>query len=142
MLIGLVVLVLGRPLFLPDSWGMYGRYRADSVDEHRQLPLKHGGDAACASCHTEQVELHENGAHRAVRCELCHAPVATHASGGEKLADMVIHRDAELCVRCHRELEARPEGFPQVQPRRHVEENGSEFTPAACFDCHDPHSPL
>ena len=32
--------------------------------------------------------------------------------------------------------------FPQIEPGQHLEEMGGEPGPRACFDCHEPHSPL
>lgn len=144
LLVVVVALVLGRSLFVPPTWGESGRYRGDSPREHAAKTPRHGGDNACEMCHPEQVEVHNEGVHNAVRCELCHAPVANHVDleEGEKLADMPVRRDRDLCENCHAYLSARPADFPQVESKRHVIDNGGEFTADACFDCHDPHSPL
>ena len=136
-----VALVLGRGLFVPDSWGEYGWYRGDSVNDHRARPVRHGGDAACAPCHEEQLDLRNAGSHATVRCELCHAPVVEHVVDGEVVAEMPIAPSLELCSRCHRQLNARPADFPQVNVRQHVEEMESEFGDNVCIECHDPHSP-
>lgn len=144
LLVVIVALVLGRSLFVPPTWGESGWYRGASPREHRAQPVRHGGDAACEMCHSEQVEVHIDGVHHAVRCELCHAPAAVHVDleEGEKLADMPMRRSRDLCENCHAYLAARPAGFPQIDAKRHVIDNGGELTPDACFDCHDPHSPL
>jgi hypothetical protein len=142
LVIGIVVLVLGRSLFLPDTWGEYGFYRGASAEEYSNLPVMHHGNASCRPCHEENVQTLADGVHHNLRCELCHAPLTTHVTGEEVTAEMPVRKSADLCLLCHRKLEARPADFPQIQARQHVEENGGEYGPEACFDCHDPHSPF
>jgi hypothetical protein len=138
-----VTLLLGRSLFVPETWGEYGWYRGAAVDDHRAKPVRHLGDEACAMCHDTEFEEHAAGVHAPVRCELCHGPATAHVNleEGEKIADMPVRRTRELCETCHRMLAARADGFPQVEVREHLAENGGELTPDACFECHDPHSP-
>ena len=137
-------LILSRSFFVPETWGEYGWYRGAAVDDHRAKPVRHLGDETCAMCHDTEREEHTAGVHAAVRCELCHGPVTTHVDleEGEKIAEMPIRRTRELCELCHRQLTARASGFPQVDVREHLAENGGELTPDACFECHDPHSPF
>ncbi len=141
LVLGIVAIVLGRSLFVPPSWGIYGWYRADNVEEQRQHPVVHGGDASCKSCHEEALAKHQSGPHQVVRCEACHAPLAIHVAQDKKAADMPTSRSRDVCLRCHRQLEARPDDFPQVQPRQHVDENGGEWSEEACLDCHEAHQP-
>lgn len=142
LLLALIVLVLGRSLFVPDTWGQFGWYRGASVEEYRGLPARHGGDASCESCHDSEFADHAASGHSVVNCELCHAPLSAHIADDDKIADMPVLESNELCLRCHHLLRARPADFPQVQPRQHVIEQGGEYSPDACFDCHEPHSPL
>ena len=144
LLVVLIVMVLGRSLFVPDTWGEFGPYRGAAVAEHRDKPIRHGGNDSCAMCHDVESADHIAGAHATVKCELCHGPVAAHVDleEGELLAEMPIRRSRDLCELCHRRLEARPSDFPQVNVREHVIENGGELTDDACFACHDPHSPF
>lgn len=144
LLVVLVAMVLGRSLFVPDTWGEFGPYRGAAVAEHRDKQIRHGGNESCAMCHDVEYADHSQGVHASVQCELCHAPVALHVDveEGELLAEMSVRRSRELCELCHRRLEARPSGFPQVNVREHVLENGGELTDDACFACHEPHSPF
>ncbi len=142
LLVLVVALLLGRSFFVPDTFGQYGHYRGASVAEFRALPVRHGGDTSCQECHADQFATHAAGGHHSVHCESCHAPLAVHVAGGARVADMPIRRSADLCLGCHRRLEARPATFPQIQPREHLQEQDAEFTPDVCFDCHDPHAPL
>lgn len=141
LVVVIVALFLGRSLFVPPSFGEYGPYRATSVVEHRGLPVRHGGDAACGDCH-EQSETKAAGGHATVACESCHGPLAGHVADGELVAPMPVPETVEKCLLCHRRLAARPDDFPQVDPTAHVEEMGGEPGERACFDCHDPHAPL
>ena len=63
LVIVLIVLVLSRGLFVPKSWGQYGWYRGDAVEEHREKPVVHGGDQSCRECHEDQYDLREEGGH-------------------------------------------------------------------------------
>jgi hypothetical protein len=145
MLLAVVAaLFLGRSMFVPKTWGEYGRYRGAAVEELRNRQIRHLGDDSCAMCHEAEYAEHAAGVHEPVRCELCHGPAALHADPeqGEKIADMPVRRSRELCELCHRELAARPAGFAQVDVREHVTDMGGDLTADACFDCHDPHSPI
>jgi len=145
LLIAVVVtLILSRSLFVPETWGEYGWYRGAAVDEHRARQVRHLGDETCAMCHEAEFDVHAEGAHASVRCELCHGPVTLHADleEGEKIAEMPVRRTRELCELCHRELAARAEGFPQIDVRDHLAEFDVALAPDACFECHDPHSPF
>ena len=54
----IVTLVLGRSLFVPESWGEHGWYRGDAVTEHRNRPIRILGDESCAMCHDIEAEAH------------------------------------------------------------------------------------
>ena len=43
-----VVFVLVRHFAIPESYGMHGAYRFDSVAEHSAKPPHHGAPGACA----------------------------------------------------------------------------------------------
>jgi len=138
LLVAVVMFVLGRSFLVPRSYGEHGPYRFDNVAEQASVRApRHGGAAACGACHAERLAKVQAGAHRAVSCEVCHAPLSVHASGGEKRAPMPVDRSAAPCARCHRKIDGRPAAFPQIVLAQH--QDGVEKTP--CLDCHDPHSP-
>lgn len=142
LLVALIVaLVLGRSLFVPDTWGEHGWYRAAAVDDHRAHAVRHAGDAACGECHDDVLATHDGGVHVTVRCELCHSVMSSHVVDGEVVAEMPKTDSVELCARCHRHLNARPAGFPQVNPRQHLADMDVDMEPNVCVVCHDPHSP-
>lgn len=133
--------VLARSAMQPATYGLYGRYRGANVQIQRDKPMVHGAPGACAPCHQDQQAAHDGGVHKTVTCESCHAPLTTHVKDGEVIAEMPIEKDAALCLRCHRKLDARPSGFPQIEVNKHMQDLGMEFTPDVCFACHLPHQP-
>jgi hypothetical protein len=137
-----LAIILGRAAFVPDSWGQTGWYRHDNVAQQMAKPVRHGGDNSCKGCHEEQFAAHEEGSHAPVRCEVCHGPVTIHAAANKKIAEMPRNRSKGWCLTCHRQLEARPDSFPQIQPRQHVEDNGGDWGEEVCLECHGPHAPL
>jgi hypothetical protein len=142
LIAGVILLVLGRALFVPDTWGQYGAYRGAALEQHHGLAPRHGGNAACLECHEDECAEVAQGVHAPLACEGCHAPLSTHVEGGDLVAEMPVRRSAELCLRCHERLEARPAGHPQIHPAQHLEEQGGEPGPESCFGCHEAHSPL
>jgi hypothetical protein len=144
LLVAIVVIVLGRTLLVPKSYGMYGAYRYDNVAEQAKARTpQHGGAAACAGCHDDRVKALAQGVHGGVSCEVCHGPVARHVNEGAVIAEMRADRSFTLCSRCHRKVEGRPGAFPQVVLEQHVREQGatSRLEGKVCLECHDPHSP-
>lgn len=142
----LVAIFIGRIILIKTtlpSFGLYGHYRGDSVAENAALKIRHGGDEACGECHDGIKAEHDGGAHLSVPCEDCHDALASHVRDGEKVADMPrVKSVLKLCGRCHRELDARPEDFPQVNIKTHpVEQGAEEASDEVCFDCHSPHDP-
>ena len=135
----LSAVAVGRALVVPRSYGLHGPYRYDNVAEQASVraPL-HGGAAACAACHGPRAAAVAKGAHRAVSCEVCHAALGTHVRDGQPVAAMRIDRSHAQCARCHRKIDGRPAGFPQIVLEQHVP-GGARG--AVCLECHDPHSP-
>jgi hypothetical protein len=139
LLLAIVVIMVGRTLLIPKSYGLYGPYRFDNVAEQASVraPL-HGGAKACAECHDDKAKAHSGGAHKNVSCEICHGPLGRHVKDGDVVAKMSVDRSFTLCARCHRKILGRPEKFPQVVLSQHVQ---SPLEGKVCLECHDPHSP-
>ena len=144
LLVVVTAVVLGRGLLIPRSYGLYGPYRHANVAEQAsaRTPL-HAGAAACAECHDERSAALAKGAHRAVSCEVCHAPLGSHVRGGDLVAEMHVDRSFTLCARCHRRIDGRPAAFPQVVLEQHVADQhaAGPLGGKICLECHDPHSP-
>jgi predicted CXXCH cytochrome family protein len=133
-IVALVVIYFVARLFLiPPTFGLWGHYRAQSVIQNAELPLRYAGSEACADCHSDVVSLKQTGYHRGVACETCHSAAFTHTQDPEKLKPQIV-RARTLCLRCHEYLSSRPTGFPQVVSDSH---NPLKL----CIACHQPHDP-
>ncbi len=121
-----------RSLLVPKTFGQYGHYRGDALEETRQRAVSFAGRAACAECHDAVLEVKKTGKHAMVGCEACHGPLAKHAE--DPSLKPTRPNTATLCARCHEKNSAKPQGFPQVVTKDHN-------TGMACGDCHQPHQP-
>jgi predicted CXXCH cytochrome family protein len=129
---GGLLFVVVRAQMVPDDFGKFGHYRAGAIDDERAGAPVHAGQAACAECHTDVVELRARARHAAVSCEACHGALASHASG--EVAKPPRPNGRELCVRCHAAKTGKPRQYPTVSIKEHAGEE-------ACVTCHTPHSP-
>lgn len=128
---GTLMFLIAQAVLVPADFGEVGHYRTGALAANRDRPLAHAGEQACVDCHADVTETRAANEHRAVRCEACHGPLASHAAGEAKAARP---EATPLCVRCHGQNAARPAGFPQVNVKEHA---GSE----TCVSCHTPHAP-
>lgn len=136
VIFGLLItgLVIARQLLVPESFGRYGHYRADAVDEVATLPLAYAGYQACIECHSDVAEKRAGSNHRTVACETCHGPALQHVEAPDEFTPTA-PRDRDFCPLCHGFNASRPSGFPQVIAERH-------HPGKVCKSCHDPHAPL
>ena len=130
--IGTLLFVVVRAQMVPDDFGRYGHYRAGAIDDERARTPVHAGQAACAGCHPDVVELRAKARHAAVSCEACHGALASHASG--EVVKPPRPDGRELCIRCHAAKTGKPRQYPTVSAKEHA---GDE----ACITCHTPHNP-
>jgi hypothetical protein len=133
LLAGLILFVVLRSAFLPKSFGKYGHYRGDALAEITARPITYAGHQVCEGCHPDVADTKAHGVHAPVHCEACHGPLAKHADDPTSLRPQKPDV-ARLCVRCHSENIAKPQGFPQVDVKEH---SGSQL----CDTCHQPHNP-
>ncbi len=153
----LVVLVVGlcimggsgllvKGLLVPKSFGVYGPYRADAIQEETELPIRHGTNVSCYSCHTYEAKNHRKGLHKTISCEFCHGPYADHVGDNKKTGTLPVKTGKEittLCLRCHNtEIKARSEqviktvAMPDHLKNQHVKLSHD------CNQCHYVHAPL
>jgi len=153
----LVVLVAGlcimaggsfllKGLLVPESFGMYGSYRGDAIQEEAVKPIRHGTNTSCYSCHGYEAKIHSTGLHKTISCEFCHGPYADHVAGNKKIGSLPVKNGEEittLCLRCHNtEIKARSEqviktvAMPDHLKSQHVK------TSHTCNQCHHVHAPL
>lgn len=143
--------VVGRQFLIPKSFGENGHYRADSLRDYMELPVRHGGRESCFACHKkDDFASYPTGKHQTVSCEVCHGPVSLHAKDKEKIA-AAPHKKGEatyaMCMNCHQVMPSRPAAHKQIDAKAHLEKQevplkNGEVPPRSCFKCHDPHDPL
>ena len=123
-----------RALFVPKSFGVYGHYRADAIDDVKNLPISYAGTKACGDCHEDETKVKAQGFHRTVACEVCHGPAAAHIEDPGTVKPSA-PRERGLCPLCHNYSPSRPTGFPQILTSQH---NPGK----PCMTCHKPHDPI
>ncbi len=139
VMVVLAVAFLARGFLVPRSYGMYGPYRYDNVREQMNVRRPaHAGPAACEQCHPDEATARKAGVHRNVSCEVCHGPFAAHVKEDGSVVTPTVDRSYTLCARCHRKVDGRPAGFPQVVLEEHV---SGPVEGKVCLGCHNPHSP-
>ncbi len=134
IIMAIATLLIARMLLLPKTFGKYGHYRAEAVDDVAALEIAFAGYQACYDCHDDVYETKQKSNHQGVSCEACHGPAAQHIEApDEYIPDAP--RERGLCILCHGYNRSRPTGFPQIIPELH---NPGQ----ACMSCHEPHNPL
>ncbi len=150
IVLGLVVIAVvggvGKYLLTPKSFGTYGHYRADTIEEEANREIRIWTNASCLSCHTHEAKIHLNGRHKTISCEFCHGPYADHIKDGKKVGTLPVKRNEDirvLCLRCHnRAIQARPkEVIKTVVMPEHLESQKVKET-HICNQCHHQHAPL
>jgi hypothetical protein len=145
----LVAGVLGiglRALLIPDSFGRYGHYRADAIQDEMNREIRNGTNASCMACHPYIKEMHFSGVHKTVSCEFCHGPVADHIQYDKVIAKLPKKQGGEiraLCLRCHNQIiRARPkESIKMVSMPDHLQKKHVNLE-HNCDQCHNVHAPL
>lgn len=139
---GLVV----KQFLIPDSFGRYGHFRADAIDEAAALPVRHGTNQSCFKCHPYEAGIHKAGLHRTISCEFCHGTYGDHVAGNRKIGTLPVKKDQDityLCLRCHNtEIKARAEAvIKTVAMPAHLADQKVKVT-HTCNQCHHVHAPL
>ncbi|MHB1126166.1 MAG: hypothetical protein ACYC2T_04295 [Bacillota bacterium] len=132
----LVAFALAQQTFVPKSFGEYGYYRGDSVNEWAELPVTYSaGSNTCKACHQDQGAILTQGEHGKINCESCHGPAGKHAENPNKENRPVIEVTREYCGACHNQVVGRSEqNIRQVN----LEEHNAGLV---CSLCHMPHNP-
>ena len=146
LLLFAVVGGVGKYLLTPESFGKYGHYRADSIEEEANRDIRHWTNASCFSCHEYEADIHLKGRHKTISCEFCHGTYADHIKDGKKVGTLPVKRGEEirvLCLRCHNKaIQARPEEvIKTVVMPEHLESQKVKVT-HLCNQCHNVHAPL
>ncbi len=138
--------LLLKEFLTPDSFGVYGYYRADAIAEEADQPIRHGTNDSCYSCHPFEAKIHKKGLHKTISCEFCHGTYADHAMDGKKIGTLPVKKEGEittLCLRCHNtEIMARQEEvIKTVAMPDHLSKQKVKIT-HTCDQCHHVHAPL
>jgi len=149
VILGLVIFAavgfVGKEISSPKSFGVYGHYRADAVQEEADRDIRHKTNTPCLPCHTYEAGLHLNGLHKTISCEFCHGPMADHVTDGIKTGELPVRKGEEirvLCLRCHNKaIHARPEDvIKTVVMPDHLRDQKVRET-HTCNQCHHVHAP-
>jgi len=131
--VGLVLFLIARALFVPKDFHELGHFRTSALADNMARPIAFAGQEACASCHPDIVEERKGSRHATIRCEACHGALARHAEDPSRAKQM--RPDGQkVCLVCHGQDVAKPATFKQVNPKEHMDS-------AACNSCHKPHHP-
>ena len=138
--------LLFKKMLTPDSFGVYGHYRADAIKEASLVPIRHGTNTSCFKCHPYEAKIHKKGRHKTISCEFCHGTYTDHIAGGKKIKTLPVKKKKEittLCLRCHNtEIKARhKEVIKTVAMPNHLKDQAVKIT-HNCNQCHHVHAPL
>ena len=136
LLVVILAFIIVQQLSIPKSFGAYGYYRGDNVQEWVNLPPTYSpfSEITCKACHGEIVTLKGEGPHTGVNCESCHLASAKHTQAPFDLKPPK-NTTREACLACHDKQAARPEtAVRQVDGSQH------NFG-MPCTNCHAAHSP-
>lgn len=136
LLIAFLVFAYAGIAYLTDpSFYRFGHYRSDVVPELAAGTPKFRGPEYCRACHADRHVEWSSGAHKPVKCEVCHGAAGEHPSTGK----LPIPDDpVKLCTTCHEAMPARPASQPQIVVAEHPFPHEEQLV---CSDCHNPHSP-
>ncbi|MBU1340401.1 MAG: cytochrome c3 family protein [Proteobacteria bacterium] len=138
--------LLLKRVLTPESFGVYGPYRADAIAEAALVPIRHGNNTSCFKCHSYETKVHKNGRHQTISCEFCHGTYADHIANEKKIGTLPVKKGKEittLCLRCHNtEIKARSEEvIKTVAMPNHLTDQNVKLT-HDCNQCHHVHAPL
>ena len=133
-----IFLVL-KHFLTPDSFGEFGHYRGNALQENQDHESKHVGIKACAPCHDGQedtiMQLKASGLHESLECESCHGPGYKHIKSPETEKLFIPSQVREFCGVCHSKNAARGKDvIKQVDLNKHNTKDN-------CTKCHNPHEP-
>ena len=139
-----LIFVGGKIIFHPNSFGVYGHYRAASVEEIAAPRPAYLNSDLFSADYPKEYETWSTGIHKVVKCQVCHSAVAGSMNTASFTADtphpatttLPMPSDSrKLCVKCHEKIAGRPDFMPQIDVADHAKGQ-------ACIACHNPHSPL
>ena len=139
-----LLFVAGKMYFPPKSFGVYGHYRAASVEDIATAHPAYLTPDAFSTAYPKEYETWSAGIHKVVKCQICHTTVgmtmtmASLAGSAQSASSPTLPAAGDsrkLCVKCHERIAGRPDYMPQIDVDSHSKGQ-------ACTACHNPHSPL
>lgn len=128
------VFILIQRSLTPDSFGKYGHYRANSMDDNKMNTFYFKGENKCTECHQDIYDEKSLDVHDGVRCESCHSPKIA-GTVDCKVKPPIVKGTIEFCAQCHATNAGRLEkGVPQLDFKEHYEKQN-------CIECHNSHAP-
>ena len=137
LLTGVVIVslfLLLKHALTPVSFGQYGHYRGNSMNEIAALPVHYTGNMSCVPCHDSIATVKGEGYHSDLSCEGCHGAAYKHIEN-PKTEKLVKPDSREFCGTCHSLNVARPE---KAITQQNIKEH---HTGDKCVKCHNPHQP-
>ena len=129
-----VLFLVARHFLIPESFGQFGHYRGLALDEINANDVKYLGEAVCADCHADVMDMKLADKHAGISCETCHGPGWKHVDdpGPDQ---MILPEGRKFCGTCHSKNPARPKDLvAQIDLADHNAE-------LMCTDCHNNHAP-
>ncbi len=132
LFIGLFLVV--RHFLIPESFGQYGHYRGDALQEIASLETVYADKEDCVACHDDIGEQLSSESHAGLSCLICHGPGGAHVEDPQ--ADNIQKEGGRaFCGRCHDFSPTRPiDVVFQVDIQTHHTEKTD------CIECHNPHT--
>jgi hypothetical protein len=128
------IFILIRRFVIPDSYGKYGHYRANSIEDNKIRTTYFKGEKKCTECHQQVYDLKASDVHNRIHCESCHSPRIA-ASIDCKVKPPVVKGTIQFCGQCHSiNLGRLEKGAPQLNFKEHYDKQN-------CIECHNPHAP-
>ncbi len=130
--IGLFLVV--RHFLIPESFGQYGYYRGNSLQEIASKEAVYADKEDCIACHDDIWEKLEGEMHAGLSCLVCHGPGSVHVEDPQP-DNIVKESGRAFCGRCHDINTSRPSDVVfQIDLHTHHTEKSN------CIECHNPHA--
>src|SRR5450631_650115 len=119
-----MLFVAGKMYFHPKSFGVYGHYRAASVEDIAAIHPTYLKADSFSSDYPKEYETWSTGIHKVVHCQICHIAVgnvqndAPLSAGSPHPATTALPMPSDsrkLCVKCHEKIAGRPDFMPQIE---------------------------
>lgn len=130
----IALFLTARHFLVPESFGKYGHYRGDALEDNKKFEAKYVENSKCLECHNEIDTLKAAGLHRLIRCQTCHGPGYKHIED-PSANKMIKQTDRAFCGKCHSKNAGRNgKNIKQQDITTHNPEG-------KCVECHNPHQP-